>query len=125
MQIDRVQADALLTTTRAVRRRMDFDRPVKRSVLEDCVRVALQAPVGSPIWKQHFVVITDPQMRMRIADLYRKKCYPYLDERDAEVAAMADDDPKKAMNGKNLSLAGRPIPSTNVPSSSSRRWKVA
>lgn len=64
-------------------------------------------------------------MRMRIADLYRKKCYPYLDERDAEVAAMADDDPKKAMNGKNLSLAGRPIPSTNVPSSSSRRWKVA
>lgn len=56
MQIDRVQADALLTTTRAVRRRMDFDRPVKRSVLEDCMRVALQAPVGSPIWKQHFVV---------------------------------------------------------------------
>ena len=35
MQIDRVQADALLTTTRAVRRRMDFDRPVKRSVLEE------------------------------------------------------------------------------------------
>ena len=105
MAIDRTNTDALLTTTRAVRRRMDFDRPVERSVLEDCVRIALQAPVGSPIWKQHFLVITDPEKKTRIADIYRKKCYPYLDERDAEVAAMADDDPLKAMSGKNLALA--------------------
>jgi nitroreductase len=39
--------DELLTTTRAVRKRLDFDRPVARSVIEECLQIALQAPTGS------------------------------------------------------------------------------
>ena len=34
----------LLTTTRAVRRRLDYDRRVEREVILDCIRQAQQAP---------------------------------------------------------------------------------
>ena len=76
MDIDREQADKLLTTTRGVRRRLNFDRPVERSVIEECVRIALQAPIGARDEKQHFVVVMDPDKRMKIADLYRKIALP-------------------------------------------------
>jgi hypothetical protein len=33
----------LLTTTRSVRRRLDFDRPVSRALVEECLDVAMQA----------------------------------------------------------------------------------
>jgi hypothetical protein len=39
--------DELLTTTRAVRKRLDFTRPVERTVLEECLTIAQQAPTGS------------------------------------------------------------------------------
>src|SRR5262249_7870481 len=42
-----LSATDLLTTTRAVRKRLDFDRPVERDVLVRCVELALQAPSGS------------------------------------------------------------------------------
>ena len=36
--------DELLTTTRAVRKRLDFDRPVSRKIIEECLSLAVQAP---------------------------------------------------------------------------------
>ena len=44
--LDLQVVDHLLTTTRAVRRRLDYDRPVERSVVLDCIRQAQQAPTG-------------------------------------------------------------------------------
>ena len=105
MIIDRTVADALLTTTRAVRKRIDFNQSVERSTLEECVRIALQAPVGTPVLKQHFIVITEPEKKAIIADIYRNQCYPYLDQRETEVAAMADNDPLKVKSKKNLAVA--------------------
>ena len=57
--------DELLTTTRAVRRRLDLDRPVERSVIEECLQIALQAPSGSNRQRWHFVVVTDQDKRRR------------------------------------------------------------
>jgi nitroreductase len=71
--------DELLTTTRAVRRRMDFDRPVPLEVIKDCVRIALQAPSGSNRQGWHWIVITDPDQRARLADLYRGAFGEYRD----------------------------------------------
>lgn len=79
MTIDTAAADKLLTTTRGVRKRMDFSRPVAPAIIERCVEVAMQAPVGSQNWGTHFIVATEPGAKMQIADLYRKVCYPYLD----------------------------------------------
>jgi nitroreductase len=70
--------DALLTTTRAVRKRLDFTRPVARPVLEECLRIAQQAPTGSNLQNWHFVVVTDAAKRHALAELYRKGWAIYL-----------------------------------------------
>ncbi len=70
--IDVATVDRLLTTTRAVRKRLDLTRPVEREVVERCIDIAVQAPTGSNAQGWHFVVITDREQRGRIAALYRK-----------------------------------------------------
>ena len=64
--------DSLLTTTRAVRKRLDFDRPVDPQLIRECLEVALQAPSGSNSQGWHFVVVTDAAKRQRIGELYSK-----------------------------------------------------
>lgn len=61
--------DELLSTTRAVRRRLDLSRPVKRAVLLDCVRLAQQAPTGRNRQVWDIVFVTDPELRRQLADL--------------------------------------------------------
>ena len=62
--------DGLLTTTRAVRRRLDLGRPVPRELIEECLQVAVQAPTGSNLQGWHWVVVEDPAKRRALADLY-------------------------------------------------------
>jgi len=64
-------ADELLSTTRAVRKRLDFTRPVERTILEECLTLAQQAPSGSNSQEWHFVVVTDPSKRAALAAIYR------------------------------------------------------
>ena len=64
--------DELLGTTRAVRRRLDLARPVERSVIEECLQLAQQAPTASNGQRWHFVVVTDPEKRRALAELYRR-----------------------------------------------------
>jgi nitroreductase len=66
-----ITAQELLTTTRGVRKRLDFSRPVPREVLVDCVRDALQAPSGSNRWAMQFVIVTDPDLRRQLGAIYK------------------------------------------------------
>lgn len=70
-QTPSLTAEALLTTTRAVRRRLDLTRPVERAVIEECLDVARQAPTGGARERWSFVVVTDPAKRAALAELYR------------------------------------------------------
>ena len=70
--------DELLSTTRAVRRRLDLERPVERQVLEECLSLAQQAPTGGYKQDWHFVVVTDPELRAGLADLWRRGAERYL-----------------------------------------------
>lgn len=63
--------DELLSTTRSVRKRLDLTRPVEPEVLQECITLAMQAPIP-PVLKVHFVVVTDPSQRAALATLYRK-----------------------------------------------------
>ena len=67
-----LSADEVLSTTRAVRRRLDLTRPVEREVLEECLRLAQQAPSGSNAQGWHFVVVTDAAAREALAELWRR-----------------------------------------------------
>jgi nitroreductase len=64
--------DELLTTTRAVRKRLDFSRPVPDDVIRECVAVALQAPSGSNNPTMQFVVVRDEAKRRAIGEVYRQ-----------------------------------------------------
>jgi nitroreductase len=64
--------DQLLSTTRTVRKRLDLSRPVERKLLEECLDLALQAPTGGNLQGWHFVLVTDPEPKRAISDLYRK-----------------------------------------------------
>ena len=69
-----LDADQLLTTTRAVRKRLDFSRPVEDSVIRECVEVAMQSPSGSNNMTIQFVVVRDQAKRKAIGEVYRQ-CY--------------------------------------------------
>jgi nitroreductase len=73
----------LLSTTRAVRKRLDLTRPVEREVLEDCLRLAQQAPTASYSQNWHFVVVTEPERKAALAELWRAVARPYLQRRPA------------------------------------------
>ena len=60
---DTGNTDRLLSTTRSVRRRLDFDRPVDHDVLRDCVRLASYAPNASNAQDWRWVIVTDPGPR--------------------------------------------------------------
>ena len=64
--------DELLSTTRAVRKRLDFDRPVELEVLQECMNVAIQAPTGSNAQGWQFMFVTDADKRARIGEIYGK-----------------------------------------------------
>lgn len=70
-------AEELLTTTRAVRLRLDYERPVGRGVLRRCVEIALQAPSGSNRVPIQFVIVTDPQLRAELGEDYRERYAAY------------------------------------------------
>lgn len=78
MRLD-LSPDELLSTTRAVRRRLDLGRPVEREVIEACLDLALQAPSGSNTQGWHWLVVTDPGKRAALAELYNRvfaRAYP-------------------------------------------------
>ncbi len=89
--------DELLTTTRAVRRRLDLSRPVEREVLEECLRVAQQAPTAAYREDWHFVVVTDPGTRAALGDLWRKAARRYLARRPQSAAGLLLPDTRRLL----------------------------
>jgi nitroreductase len=71
--MDLVTVDHLLTTTRSVRKRLDLTRPVEPEIIQQCIDIALQAPNGGNRGRYHFVVVTDPAQRARLAELYKRQ----------------------------------------------------
>jgi len=70
--LDLTSVDHVLTTTRAVRRRLDLTRPVEPEIIRHCLDIALQAPIGFYGETRHFIIVSDPEIRSAIAALYRK-----------------------------------------------------
>lgn len=72
--------DEVLTTTRAVRHRLDFDRPVERAVVEECLRLAQQAPMGSNLEHWRVVAVDDPALKTKLSVLYRQVWFETVEE---------------------------------------------
>jgi len=69
---DTAVTDRLLATTRSVRRRLDLARPVEPEVILECLDLAVQAPTASGVQRWRWMIVTDPDKRAVLADLYRE-----------------------------------------------------
>ena len=81
--------DELLTTTRAVRKRLDLDRPVSLELIREALAVALQAPSGSNRQAWQWIIITDPELKAEVAKFYTRSYLAYSRARAAENSAQA------------------------------------
>jgi nitroreductase len=95
-EFDLAITDRLLTTTRSVRRRLDFDREVPQSVLDECFGVALQAATGGDLQRWRWVVIRDAEKRRKFGEVYRRSFLEMLASSEpnaAEETRSAEADP--------------------------------
>jgi nitroreductase len=85
MEFDLAHVDALLSTTRAVRKRLDLDRPVPDDVLLECLQLAVQAPTGSNRQGWRWMVVRDDAKKQALAELYRRAGSAYLTKAAADA----------------------------------------
>ena len=102
--MDLTTVDHLLSTTRTVRKRLDFDRPVAPYVIRECLDLAIQAPSGSNSQGWRFMVVTDCDKRKTIADYYKTRFRQYIRER-SEGPELSADDPRLQRAAKVASSA--------------------
>jgi nitroreductase len=95
--MNEMSAETVLTTTRAVRKRLDLTRPVDLAVVRDCLTIAMQAPSGSNRQEWQWVVVTDAAQRAAIGEVYRRACTEYLDSERAAGKLFADDPERSAV----------------------------
>jgi nitroreductase len=101
--LDRASIDHVLSTTRAVRLRLDLDRSVPLDVVYQCLEIALQAPTGFNLQNWRWLVITDSEIRQALAAIYRRSLRPFIDMMDAETPA--DDEATQRVSASSWYLA--------------------
>jgi nitroreductase len=96
-RLDTDTTDRLLTTTRAIRRRFDFARPVEKEVLLECLRLSQQAPTASNAQSWRWILVTEDDTKQRVARCYRQGGRAHIErvlahrhERDAQSNRMID-----------------------------------
>ncbi|MEQ0561103.1 nitroreductase family protein [Amycolatopsis sp. NEAU-NG30] len=88
--------DHLLSTTRAVRRKLDLDRPVEPEVLDECLNLALQAPTPGNVQAWRWLVVRDQDVKNRLGAIFREVGEAYLAERAATAP------PRALASGRHL-----------------------
>ena len=128
MDFDLAMTDELLATTRAVRRRLDLERPVPREVINECLELSIQAPTGanSQLWR--WMVVDDAETRSALANLYREAEDGLFTKAEARSLERGDEQSARVYNGARYladvldqvpvhvipCLEGRPRPDTPV-----------
>jgi len=101
MLFDLATTDRLLTTTRAVRKRLDLTRPVPPEVVLDCIRLSQQAPTGSNSQGWRWMVVTDPDKRLALSELYRKAGAEYLAQGKKQAEASGHAQTARVLDSAN------------------------
>jgi len=95
-----MELEHALSTTRAVRKRLDFQRPVSRGLVRECLELAVQAPTGGNRQGWQWVVVMDPEKKRRIGEWYRESWYAYA---GSGRPTYANDDPRRAQQPRVVS----------------------
>ena len=97
--------DQLLSTTRTVRRRLDFDRPVDQGLIQECLTLAVQAPTrsNSQAWK--FLVVCDQATRAAIGEIYRRAFEIYRSQSYSAANLFGDQPLRQAAQARVMDSA--------------------
>jgi nitroreductase len=97
-----LSVDEVLTTTRSVRKRLDFEKPVPREVLLECLELAIQAPTGSNQQGWQWVFVEDADKKKVLGEIYRQNFMWYASQPKPEYAA---DDARTQQRDRVVSSA--------------------
>ena len=97
-----LSTDALLTTTRSVRKRLDLTKPVPIGLIRECLEIAVQAPTSANVQNWSFIVVTDAEQRRAIADVYRRT-WDLIVASPFAVADRFKDDPARNREQRKVS----------------------
>lgn len=94
--------DEILQTTRSVRRRIDFDRPLEAEVLHACIANAVQAPTGLNRESWRFLIVTEAEPKQALGRLYREAFDELTKQRFAELRRQGITPPSLSPNYRFL-----------------------
>ena len=116
--------DALLSTTRAVRKRLDFDRPVQAEVINECLDLSQQAPTGSNRQGWAWVVVTDNERKVALGEMYHRGAMAYLDQAEKDAASMDDGGQTSRVIDSAIYLADKMLSLIHI-SEPTRRYAIS
>ena len=110
MEFDIEQTDQLLSTTRAVRRRLDLERDVPDDLLLRCIELAEQAPTGAGVSSRRWLVIRDRETKSKLAELYRAAGGSRMIDRSQERRGAGDRQERVADSAAHLAANLEKVP---------------
>lgn len=114
-EIDTASVDAALTTTRAVRKRLDLDRPVDIDLLMECIDIAEQAPSGGNQGSRRWIIVTDPAVKAGIAELYMATGGQFMIEARDRIAGTDHPQERVMESAAHLAEHLAEVPAIVVP----------
>ena len=118
----RAAVDHALSTTRSVRRRIDWARPIEPEVIEAAIDVAVQAPTGANAEAWRFLVISEPAPKQAMADLYRRALARFRTTRSEAAQKQSVNDLAERLHEAPVLIL---VCSEGVPDAASRAVQVA
>ena len=113
--IDTASVDAALTTTRAVRRRLDLERDVSDELLLDCIDIAEQAPTGGNLGSRRWLVVRDPGLKSQLAEIYREGIGQWMIDTSARLAGSGRPEEKTMSSSAYLVEHLAEVPAIVIP----------
>jgi nitroreductase len=87
-----LSVDEVLSTTRAVRKRLDISKPVPRALIDECLELALQAPNGINQNTWRWIVVDDPTTIAKLGTLYKSVVAEHSKALTSKVVGVPGED---------------------------------
>jgi nitroreductase len=115
MDIDVTAVDEVLTTTRAVRRRLDLERPVDNQLLLDCIDLAEQAPTGGNLGSRRWIIVRDQGVKDQLGELYRQTALRWMSGAADRLAGTGHPQEKVMASSAYLAEHLADVPAIVIP----------
>jgi len=125
MGADVAAVDEVLATTRAVRRRLDLDRPVDNQLLLDCIDLAEQAPSGGNLGSRRWLIVRDQAVKDQLGELYRQTALPFMSAAAERLRGTGQPQERVMASSTYLAEHLAEVPAIVIPTASAVTTAVA